>query len=501
MRRMLSAYACSPVFLVSALLLLLSASAAWYVQQLYQDLAEVLESNVASVRAAEELEIGLREIRTRLNELIYRSVDLDISPLQETTDHWLAEAERHATTLHEQEIVRRLKEGYLHFFEELDVLLATPEGGAHQSTDIRDLIDSILTKEIIAPAHEYLDYNEGTMVAVARAHRTFSSRISFALLGIGICGSIGGFFGGVHASHRMRRSMVELNLPLSLTAGKLSEVVDPIRLSTSLDLGELKRVLDIIAIEVDRLVARFQKSQEEILRSEKLAAIGQLAAVAAHEIRNPLMSIKLLAQSALANPSQLPLREKDVQLIEQEASRLEKTVQSLLDFARPPAIARKEFPMRRLVEHCVALISGRATIQGVSIEQQSTSDDLVVEGDYQQLQQVLLNLLINSLDATLEGGQIRIIIEQRDGADVKVTVEDSGKGIPEPLIPMVFEPFTSTKETGTGLGLSISRTIVEAHTGRIFAANREAGGAVVGFTLPHRSNRADRGRASSHAAS
>jgi signal transduction histidine kinase len=301
---------------------------------------------------------------------------------------------------------------------------------------------------------------------------------------MGIVGSFGGFFAGLKASRRLRRSMVELNLPLSLAAGRLSEVVGPVRLSTSLDLEELKRVLEAMAGEVDKVVVRLQKSQEEVLRSEKLAAVGQLAAGTAHEIRNPLMSIKLLVQAALNDPDNSALNEGDYRLIVQEISRLEKTVQNLLDFAKPPLIERQRVGIESVISYCLSLISGRASIQNVSIKKDIKARSLEVEADSQQLQQVLLNLFINALDAMPEGGQLTLVVEQADSSQVKVSLKDSGGGIPENILPQMFEPFVSSKESGIGLGLSISQKIIEAHHGAMFAHNRASGGSTVGFSIP-----------------
>lgn len=481
----------SLVLVLSTMLLVLGVSAAWYVQHLYKGLSDVLDLNVASVRAAEELEIALRDIHSRLYRVVYdrSAVDLEaIERLQGETDRWLGEAERLATTPREQELMQRVSRGYEHFKFELHRSLANPDQLEAQ-VEMRDLIDNILTKEIIVPTHEYLDYNEETMVSFAKKHRISSSRFSWVLLVTCVSGCFGGFALGMHASRRHRKQMVELNLPLSFAAGKLSEVLGPVRLATTLDLGELKRILEVMAEEVARLVTRLQKSHEKALQTEKLAAIGQLAAGTAHEIRNPLMSIKLLIQAALVNPQKSALSSDDLQLIEQEICRLERTVQSLLDYARPQCLARRPLSIKSLLKNCLALVEKQATLKGISVSEQLPSDLPLVEGDAQQLQQVLLNLLLNAVEAVPEGGQIRVEVDQANDSDqLEVRTLDNGHGIPENLLPQIFEPFTSTKRSGTGLGLSISKQIIEAHAGRIFAENLPGGGAMVAFTLPKAQN-------------
>jgi signal transduction histidine kinase len=474
------------IFLLSALLLAVAVAASWYVHKLFADFSEVLDLNVASIRAAEELEIGLREIRTQLTDYAFQNHDpryLEaISAQRKSTDHWLAEAERLATTGSEQRQILRIKRGYRDLVEQLDQVQA----GGPESLSLRAvqrLVDEVLSREIIEPAHEYLDYNETRILSVARDHRVFSRSIAGGLLVIGISGAFAGFLAGRTAARRHRRSMIELSLPLSVAAGKLSEVVGPIQVSTGLDLAELKQILDALAVEVEKVVGRLQRTQQEVIRAEKLASVGQLAAGMAHEIRNPLMAVKLLVQSALEAPGVAQLERDDLCLIDQELSRLERTVQGLIDYARPPALKRAVVSTRTLVQQTVSLLAGRAAIQGVALEPSLGVGDVFVEGDAQQLQQVLLNLLINALDATERGGGVRIWTET-DAQSVRICIADDGTGIPAELLDRIFEPFTSGKQTGTGLGLSISRRIVEAHCGEILAANRAGGGAQFSVLLP-----------------
>jgi signal transduction histidine kinase len=483
------ATAFSAITALSVALFVLGASGAWYVRHLYQGLADVLEGNVTSVRAAEELEIALREMQDYLNRITYRAATIDadeLATLQAQTDRWLAEATRLATTPHEARLMQEVNDGYRHFLGAVAAAVAA-EGGVAARADRYEEIDRILTREIIAPAHDYLDFNEATMLSSAQAHRRFAERFSWALLLAGAGGCVGGFCVGLAAARRVRRSLVELNLPLSLAAGKLSEVAGPIRLSTSLDLRELKRVLELLAGEVDQVVARLQRTQAEVLQSEKLAAIGQLAAGTAHEIRNPLMSIKLLVQAG-ALPGGPGLSSEDLTLIEHEITRLERAVQNLLDFARPPAVEAQPVAIATMLRRAVSLVLGRAKVQGIRIRGPALADDPVVHGDAQQLQQVVVNLLLNALDATpRDGGDIEVLVgvDGSSGAPrVEIAVQDHGDGIPSALLGRVFEPFASSKSGGTGLGLSISRQIVEAHHGAMFARNLPVGGALVGFSLP-----------------
>ncbi|RZA23707.1 MAG: histidine kinase, partial [Proteobacteria bacterium] len=233
------------------------------------------------------------------------------------------------------------------------------------------------------------------------------------------------------------------------------------------------------------VVARLQNSQKEVLRSEKLASIGQLAAGTAHEIRNPLMSIKLLVQAALRDEGDDPLSRDDLTLIEREISRVEATVRNLLEFAKPQALNRKHFHVRELLDYCLSLVAGRAAIQGIPIRYDYSHEDVMAEGDFDQLHQVILNLLLNALDAMTNEGEIliRINVLSDQGEFLELSVDDMGVGIQGEKLGDMFEPFMSTKESGTGLGLSISKRIIEDHGGKMFAYNKSKG-CTVGFRLP-----------------
>ena len=171
--------------------------------------------------------------------------------------------------------------------------------------------------------------------------------------------------------------------------------------------------------------------------------------------------------------------------------------QDFLDFARPPKLEKRPLDVRLVVEQTVELISSRADRQRVQILDDFPNRPVMVEADAGQLRQVMLNLLLNALDALPEGGQIHITIAStssphahddpqghRDKPWTLVSIHDSGEGFATEILDRLFEPFSSTKETGTGLGMSICRRIVEAHGGVVTASNNPLGGAVISVSLP-----------------
>jgi two-component system, NtrC family, sensor histidine kinase HydH len=200
----------------------------------------------------------------------------------------------------------------------------------------------------------------------------------------------------------------------------------------------------------------------------------------AHELRNPHTSIKMMVQTATdAEPV-------DLAVIEDEVRRMERTIQTCLDFARPQQPHRCELDLRDVVAEACRLVEGRRRRQHLTLTLDQPDGPLTVSADRHQLHQVLVNLLLNAMDSVGPRGRLGVSMrEVPAGGEVAVHVWDDGGGIPGDLMPTIFDPFVSTKETGTGLGLSISRQIIESHGGRIEARNRIQGGAEFTITLQH----------------
>jgi signal transduction histidine kinase len=206
----------------------------------------------------------------------------------------------------------------------------------------------------------------------------------------------------------------------------------------------------------------------------------------AHDLRNPLTSVKLLLQHAAGQPPNAPFAESKLRLILDEIARMEHTIQSLLDFSRPPALRRVRHDVRDTLHRALNLVEGRASRQGVRMTTALDGGPLTVDADPEQLHQVFVNLLINAIEAMPDGGQLSVTAEARGDVSpqVQVRVQDSGPGLPDEILDRLFEPFATTKDRGTGLGLAVSRRIVEEHGGSIQAANGAQGGAVFCVSLP-----------------
>jgi signal transduction histidine kinase len=494
----------APITAISLLLLTLGVVAAWYVHRLEKNVSDLLAEDVSSVRAAEEVEIGIREVQAQLHHFLLTGDrrHLEAVPtLRQETDRWLSEAERLAKTPREETLITQVRQGYDRFFEEFHRLShQIPVGGVPR--EVRELVDNLITKDILPPAQAYLTINEEAVETTSHQNQVLAERLVLALLLLGTCGAVAGLLTGYGLARGISRSIVQLSVPIRDAAGKLNEVVGPITVSAGWSFQELEALLRRIADQIGTVVERLQHSQREVLRAEQLASVGQLAAGLAHELRNPLTSMKILVQSAAARLDSPELRGRDLVVLEEEITRLQGSIQNFLDFARPPQPQKRPVEVRGVVEQTVCLVSGRAEHQSVRLECELPDEPVVVEADMGQLRQVLLNLLLNALDAVPGGGRVRVQVRLGEVPDkqakppmtpgralrtdqwLTIRVADDGCGLPADLGERIFEPFVSTKDTGTGLGLPICKRIVEAHGGAIAAVDQANGGAVFTVRLP-----------------
>jgi two-component system sensor histidine kinase HydH len=207
--------------------------------------------------------------------------------------------------------------------------------------------------------------------------------------------------------------------------------------------------------------------QEKVKRSEKLAAIGELAAGVAHEIRNPLSSIRGFAQFLGHALKDRPQEREYAETMISEVDRINRVVTDLLTFARPMTVEIAPTDITELIEHSVRLVAADALARDVNI-QMKISDLTKLPLDTNQITQALLNLLLNAMQALPPKGNIEIGAEL-DASDSRLHfwVKDDGPGIPVTRIEKIFEPFYTTREKGTGLGLSIVHKIVENHSGEL----------------------------------
>jgi two-component system NtrC family sensor kinase len=243
------------------------------------------------------------------------------------------------------------------------------------------------------------------------------------------------------------------------------------------------RPLARLAFVTDRSERR--QLEQQLLESGKLAAIGQLAAGVAHEINNPLFAILGLVEFLLKDAEPGTKSHERLVLVQQTALEIKEIVRALLDFAREPADVTTTMSVQEVAAQTVDLVRRTIAAKDIEIVERYGEEATIVSGSPNQLKQVFLNLLTNAQQAMPEGGTVTVAVERR-GDLVRATVSDTGPGIPEETLALIFEPFYSSKRRagGSGLGLSISRGIAQMHGGDLTTESRAGAGASFVLALP-----------------
>jgi two-component system sporulation sensor kinase A len=223
-----------------------------------------------------------------------------------------------------------------------------------------------------------------------------------------------------------------------------------------------------------------KKTEELMLRSEKLSIAGQLAAGIAHEIRNPLTAIKGFLQ--IMRPD-FKNHQQYFHIIFSELNRIELILSELLMLAKPQETQFKKANLVTLLQDVALLLETQANLNSISIKQKHEKEHVMINCDSNQLKQVFINLLKNAIDAMPKGGKVSVFTKREDNS-VSIMVKDEGEGIPDELIKRIGEPFLTTKEKGNGLGLMITYKIIEDHKGTISVDSKLGEGSTFTVVLP-----------------
>jgi signal transduction histidine kinase len=484
-----------PALVLGLFLLGTCLVAAWYISRLQANLATIMSETVASLTAAQDLEIRVRQLRFRsFLDLIDPSPARQsaIHEAQERFEGSLRKVRIAARSPEEQRVVQTIEAAYERYRTELAHLRAEVARAGTQ-VNLGKLADDHPVAHVVNACQDLLQLNKESMEQTALESNRVSTQAQLALLFVGLAGPAGGIIIGYGVARGLARSIYQLSVRVQNMAQRLDQDVASVKIATDGDLHNLDQQLQYVVQRVEEVAERIQQQQRELLRAEQLSAVGQLGASVAHEIRNPLTGIKMLVDAALRPQNDKPLTHEDLEVIRREITRLEQTVQGLLNFARLPAPQRVFFDLGEVVTQANDLIRTRARQQGVEVMIRAADQPVPVHADKGQLHTVLVNLLLNALDAMPQGGRLEIALEQVLGKQVRLTVADTGSGIAPEMASRLFTPFASSKPTGTGLGLSISQRILAEHGGQIAAENRSQGGTAFVITLPLAPSRKDEG--------
>ncbi|MFD2443047.1 ATP-binding protein [Bacillus sp. CGMCC 1.16607] len=243
-------------------------------------------------------------------------------------------------------------------------------------------------------------------------------------------------------------------------------------------LGEYNIIEHIVIISRD--ISERKKAEEILLQSEKLSIVGELAAGVAHEIRNPLTTIKGFVQLYKKEEHSNVFTD----LILSELERIETITSELLSLGKPQAIQLNRTNLREMVENTVELLSPQALLNNIRFNLEIEESAFFIIGEKNQLKQVLLNILKNALESMNKDGEIQLKLRKNTEAECIISIQDQGCGVPEELLPRLGEPFYTLKEKGTGLGLMICHKIIKQHHGSITYQSKINEGTLVEIRLP-----------------
>jgi two-component system, NtrC family, sensor histidine kinase HydH len=475
-----------PVILVALSWLAVSGSTNFYLQWLDSSYQQVFDQNIASMHAASLVQ---QEV-WRLNAEFIARWDQDewsqrLTDFDATLEPSLRTLVSRSVNEQEQALAKTIGQLTRQYRQELEKAL---KKAAHQSSnDPSSAGDRLfaLAVEISEQANAIRKINDDLLDSI-NARRSRVSHVvlwarSIAITLVPALGIALGWWTASRVQRSVARIQVTLHDPLLDAPGDLGTV----QVRGGNELASIQKQVEVVVDRLRRTGDELQATRQEVVRAERLAAIGGLAAGVAHELRNPLTSVKLLLQHAATRGGEVTVAAPKIGLILDEIERMEATIQGLLDFSRPARPQRKPHYVRDTLLRAVHLVQGRAEKQNVKLEMNLGSEPMVVDGDPQQLLQVFVNLLINAIEAMPQGGDLSVTVHTDAlGRNLTVDIADTGEGIPPDLMPRLFEPFATAKERGTGLGLAVSRRILQEHGGAIAVRPASPRGTVFEVKLP-----------------
>ncbi len=493
----------APVFLVIVFWVAMSLGTNYFIVSVENSNQKVFLENVTSTKAAKNLQIQIWKV----------AADFPSQPehLAEFKSQWPAmkktiefeKNELSRTAYMEEEFAEIPKLGELCAkLEDLVDPVLEPQAEI-RDVDLADRSHKIheVTRQLHQSVQLMYDVNQAVVDQYRTHRKILNQRVVYARWSVLALGPVLGVLLGWRVGSRLHRSIARIAVTLHDVGS--SADLGTVDIDSTGDFRNIERQAEQVAERMRNVSRELNVARSEVLQSERLAAVGGLAAGVAHEIRNPLTSVKLLLQHAVRNGASPNLNQSNIRLILEEIARMEKTIQGLLDFSRPPKLNRITHDFRQTLHRAINLIEARSRQQQIEIEARISDSPLMVDGDTEKLHQLLINLLINAVDAMPDGGLLSIdatlrpdwkerpsqsgqilSTDRRRQNVVEVIIKDTGEGISNDVLPRMFEPFATTKERGTGLGLAVSHRIVEEHGGTIHACNDPYGGARFTLTIP-----------------
>lgn len=459
-----------------------------YIWQLQEDTQKLISENAESMRNAHELRLALYRVRAASLTYVFDRSDEQLLNLEVQQKAFLSLLEKTtptAVTPTETQLVGQIAALFSNYQQTLkNALEMNRQGKLSQPGAVivlasQDLINTIETK-----TNELVSLKQSRQTELEQSIKTNDNIIGVAIYSLGISGIVLGLILGWMIARIILNPIYKMVLKVRDAAG--SEVVEHIRINPGKELEELD-------IHINRLIGRINKANEDLQinrelleRNAKSAAIGKIAPALAHEIRNPLTSVKLLIHSVLQDLGEDAPQKTDLEIMLDEISRMESFLQDFLKYARPAKPQMHSTNIIEQIQQTVQLMQAGLKQANIRIEENYHAQTCHILADANMLRQIFINLMMNAKNEMNTGGILRIsTLEMKgDAHEIQIMIEDTGPGIPAEIMDSLFDPFVKGAVQGLGLGLSISQRIADLHHGHISAHNKSDSGAVFILHLP-----------------
>jgi signal transduction histidine kinase len=480
--------------------------------------AAAIRSNLLERRALEALGRSMARTRTyaeletamfNQNDVVWRYLSgMDPTAREEfrvtgeVVDHWQQRwrGELRPNELHLSDSVQALQREIRSVAERVFALYDAGQRDAAFHLARRDLRDQLLPALTRLNRETYRQARESSVRGAYSRLEEILVGEGGVLVGMSVLALAAGLFASWFIARGLARPIKDLTQAMEIVGtGRLDY---PIAVSSRDEIGQVARAFaemtahlrqsraDMLRLnaELEAKIGQLERTQGQLIQSEKLASIGEMAAAVAHGLRNPLASLRATAQLALRRLDS-PSSAEHLALIVQEVDRLDRRISHLLNFSRPAPFNPRPASVTALVDDLLPTFAGLLSARRIELRREPAGEVPEVRVDPIQLEQALVEVVSNALDAMPDGGRLRIALRRERGAGdadatVVVEIEDTGGGIPAHVLPSVCEPFFTTRPGGTGLGLAIARRYVEQNGGRLDIGSRVGAGTIVRVTLP-----------------
>jgi len=454
----------------------------WMSYRMGSTLASQIDGNLVALDVARDLETSLAMQWAFLNKYL---VDGRYKWLNELDQQWrifgesLKRARETSVTGDGREVLNEIESKHLRYSHVQEQLIELRKGGKGEADLKGDQEPDGQLRAIVELCEQYKRMNEQRIRQV-RAEIQSQGRTVNMLAVVAVPGVLMLGLGLVYLLTRHVLNPIRELAFLTHPADRSEPVADEVK--------ALSRRVRSLMEDVDQTQSELQISREHLLQSGKLAMVGKLAAGVAHSVRNPLTSVKMRMFSLGRSLKLSADQKEDFDVISDEIRHIDNILQNFLEFSRPPKLKMQRMSPSDVVDAAIQLLRHRIESYGVAVELYRKRRLPEIEGDPEQLKEVVANLIINACEAMTEGGMITVQEEagltEPMGRVAVIKISDNGPGIPESIQDQVFQPFYSTKEEGTGLGLSIAVRIIEDHQGWLNLRSRRGKGATFTITIP-----------------